>query len=150
MGRRGELWVVIQAGLLVLLLAVPRWGPAWPGPHVFQVIGWGLVFCAAALLIWSAAGLGRSLTPFPRPLPEGRLVTGGAYRLVRHPIYFAVLVAALGFSLATMNPVRIAVTVFLFLFFDMKAEREERWLQEKYRDYGAYKARVKKLIPWIY
>jgi protein-S-isoprenylcysteine O-methyltransferase Ste14 len=32
----------------------------------------------------------------------------------------------------------------------MKARREERWLQEQYPEYSAYKSRTKKLIPWIY
>ena len=150
MGSRGELWVVVQAVLLILLIAVPAWGPAWPAAAIFHTVGWGFVAFAATLLTWSASGLGRSLTPFPRPAPDGRLVTSGAYRFVRHPIYFAVLIGALGFSLATMSPLRIAVTLLLFFFFDMKARREERWLQERYPEYAAYKSRVKKLIPWIY
>ena len=150
MGNRGELWVALQAALLILLIAAPRWGPPWPYSGVFQITGWRMVIFAAVVLIWSASGLGRSLTPLPRPVPDGRLVTTGAYGFVRHPIYFAVLTGALGFSLATMSPLRIAVTLLLFVFFDRKAEREERWLQEKYIGYGSYKSRVRKLIPWIY
>jgi protein-S-isoprenylcysteine O-methyltransferase Ste14 len=150
MGRRGEAWVIAQAVLLLLFAFAPQLGPPWPGSAILSYAGWFLAAMGAVLLVWSARNLGRSLTPFPRPLPGAGLVTAGAYRLVRHPIYCAVLIGALGFSLATGNWLRLALTGVLFVFFDMKARREERWLQEQYPTYAAYKSRVKKLIPWVY
>jgi protein-S-isoprenylcysteine O-methyltransferase Ste14 len=150
MGRRGEAWVLAQAVLLLLFVFAPQVGLPWPGNDLVRFAGWTLVAIGSLLLLWSALNLGHSLTPFPRPLPDGELVTTGAYRLVRHPIYCAVLIGALGLSLATGNWLRIVLTGVLFLFFDRKARREELWLQQQYPAYAAYKARVKKLIPWIY
>lgn len=144
------MWVALQAVLLLLFAFAPRIGPAWSSPDSVQLAGWVLAAIGTVLLAWSALKLGRSLTPFPRPLPEAELVTTGAYRLVRHPIYFAVIIGALGLSLATESWLRLGLTAGLFVFFDMKARREEIWLQEKFPAYEAYKARVKKLIPWIY
>ena len=118
--------------------------------NTLQFVGWALAIFAILLLAWSALNLGRSLTPFPRPVPNGELVTTGAYRFVRHPIYCGVIIGALGLSLATENWSRLALTAVLLLFFDLKARREEGWLQEKYPEYVKYKSRVKKLIPWIY
>jgi protein-S-isoprenylcysteine O-methyltransferase Ste14 len=150
MGRRGELWVLAQAVLLLLFAFAPNIGPAWPTGVLIRIGGWMLVGAGSVFLAWSAFNLGRSLTPFPRPLDNGELVTGGAYRLVRHPIYCAVLMVALGFSLATEHGLRLVLTVALFAFFDMKARREECWLNEKYPAYATYALRVKKLIPWLY
>ena len=150
MGRRGEIWVVAQGVLLVLFAFVPKIGPSWPTDDFFRLAGWLFAGIGSLLLIWSAFNLGRSLTPFPRPLPDGELVTTGAYRFVRHPIYCSVIIGALGLSLATENWLRLALTCVFFVFFDIKARREERWLQEQYPTYEAYKLRVKKLIPWIY
>ena len=104
----------------------------------------------ATLSIWSATNLGRSLTPFPRPLPDGQLVTRGAYRFVRHPIYLGVLLCAFGFALASLSPLRLVLSAILFVFFDMKSRREEKWLEQQYPEYEIYKKRVKKLLPWIY
>ena len=38
----------------------------------------------------------------------------------------------------------------LFLLFDAKARREERWLLEKFPSYSEYKRRVRKLVPFLY
>jgi protein-S-isoprenylcysteine O-methyltransferase Ste14 len=150
MGNRGLLWVIVQAVLLALFLVVPRIGPAWPIPNLFYFAGGVLAVSGIAFMAWSALNLGRSLTPFPRPLPEGRLVTTGAYRFVRHPIYFGLLLACFGFAMATLSPLRLMLIPGLFVFFNLKARREESWLQEQYPAYASYKVRVKKLIPWIY
>src|SRR5438445_4405199 len=117
MGRRGESWVIVQAGLLALFFLVQRIGPPWPSPGVFRFVGWAFVAIGILLLAWSTLNLGRSFTPFPRPVPQGQLVTTGAYRFVRHPIYFAVLIGCLGFALATFSPLRLVLVPALFIFF---------------------------------
>ncbi len=150
MGRRGELWVAAQGVLLLLFALAPRIGSPWPAHDIFRLVGWVLAGIGSLLLVWSALNLGHSLTPLPRPLPDGELVTSGAYGFVRHPIYCAVIIGTLGLSLATENWLRLALTGVFFVFFDMKASQEERWLQEQYPAYMAYKSHVKKLIPWIY
>jgi protein-S-isoprenylcysteine O-methyltransferase Ste14 len=150
MKDRGVGWILVQALLLVLFLVVPRVGPAWPLAGAFQVVGYGLAAAGVAMLAWSAARLGGSLTPFPRPLPGGRLVTSGPYGFVRHPIYLGLLVLCLGWALASTSPLRVAMTVVLFVFFDLKARREEIWLLERYPDYANYRKVVRKLVPGIY
>ena len=150
MRRRGEAWVAAQALILVCFAFAPQAGAPWPYLNAFRLVGWGLAIFAILLLGWSALNLGRSLTPFPRPVPNGQLVTTGAYRFVRHPIYCGVVIGALGLALATENWSRLVLTAVLFVFFDLKAHREEDWLLEKYPEYAKYKLRVRKLIPWIY
>lgn len=149
MGKRGEVWVAIQAVLLILYAVAPRTSEAWDS-IIAMTLGWGLCLAGVGLCGWSALNLGRSLTPLPRPLSDGELVTHGAYALVRHPIYSGVILITAGIALITENWLRLAMTAILFLFFDFKARVEERWLEEKYPGYEGYKTQVKKLIPWIY
>jgi protein-S-isoprenylcysteine O-methyltransferase Ste14 len=94
--------------------------------------------------------LGRNLTPFPKPIEGGELVTHGPYRFVRHPIYAGLIFGTLGWALFRANLLGLALAVLLFIFFDLKSRREERWLCEAYPDYEAYQQRVKKLVPWVY
>ncbi|HWR87242.1 MAG TPA: isoprenylcysteine carboxylmethyltransferase family protein [Acidiferrobacterales bacterium] len=152
-GTRGGWWVVAQIPLLLLAFLIPGWtAQAITGSLAsLQAYAGQALFVVGALLTFAGAvSLGRWLTPFPQPLPESQLRTGGAYALVRHPLYSGVLIMAFGWSLRSNSLAGLAFDVMLFVFFDRKAAREEIWLAEKFSGYAAYRRRVKKLIPWIY
>lgn len=150
MNRRGGVWVVVQFALLVLLAFAPQIGPAWPKLGIVVFAGWLAMVCSVALFVWSKVTLGSSFTPFPRPIENGELVTSGAYGLIRHPMYLAAIIGPFGLAIATSNWSRLAITVALIIFFDVKSRREERWLVEVYPGYALYKSRVKRIIPFIY
>jgi len=154
-GKRGEWYVVLQAGLLILVAIGPcTWPglPAWsPGWSRLGTIGGGLLFLAGALLaVAGAVNLGRNLTPLPRPKDDATLVVVGAYRLVRHPIYSGLAAMAFGWGLWVNSWPTLGYALLLFVFFDCKSRREERWLREKFPEYAAYQRRVRKLIPFVY
>jgi protein-S-isoprenylcysteine O-methyltransferase Ste14 len=86
----------------------------------------------------------------PRPKESAELVESGAYKIVRHPIYSGLILAAFGWGILNTNLVTILLALILFLFFDVKSRREEHWLCEKYAGYPNYQGRVHKLIPLIY
>lgn len=150
---RGGWWVVAQLPLLLLAYLIPGWtGQAITGGLSPLQAYAGLVLMAVGALITvtGVVSLGRWLTPFPQPLPKSQLRTGGAYALVRHPLYSGILFMAFGWSLYSHSLAGLAFDTLLFVFFDRKAAREEIWLTGKFSEYGAYRQRVKKFIPWIY
>lgn len=138
--------------MLLLVAASGLTGNAWSGlPHVATaVVGAGLIVAGGALGAWGILDLGDSLTVFPRPRAGSDLVTGGAYRLSRHPIYGGIIVASWGWGLLTAAPLALAAACFTTLFFDLKSRREELWLAERYADYPTYRTRTRRLIPWLY
>ena len=154
-GSRGEWYLVVQAGLFLLLAFGPRtcrglpaWGPTstWTG-----TLAGGVLFVAGSLLAAAGAGsLGRNLTPLPQPKENGTLIVTGAYRLVRHPIYSGITFMAVGWGLWRTSWPTIGYGLLLFVFFDIKTRREERLLEGKFPEYAAYRRRVRKLIPFIY
>ncbi len=154
-GSRGEWYLVVQAGLFLLLIFGPRnWQgmPEWSPPYVRtgSVVG-GILFLTGALLaVTGALNLGRNLTPLPRPKENAKLIVTGAYRLVRHPIYSGITFMAFGWALLLHSWLTVGYALLLFAFFDVKSRREERWLQEKFPEYAAYRRRVRKLIPFVY
>jgi protein-S-isoprenylcysteine O-methyltransferase Ste14 len=54
----------------------------------------GLIILLVALL-----QVNKNLTPFPTQLSEGTHIKTGLYKLVRHPIYSGIILAAIGFGL---------------------------------------------------
>jgi protein-S-isoprenylcysteine O-methyltransferase Ste14 len=152
-GTRGGWWVVVQFPLLLLAYLIPGWvGKAITGnlAAMLAYAGQALLVVGALLTFAGVVSLGRWLTPFPQPLPKSQLRTGGAYALVRHPLYSGILFMAFGWSLYSISLAGLAFDIGLFVFFDRKAAREEIWLAGKFPGYATYRNRVKKLIPWIY
>ena len=142
-------WVWGQL-LLVALIALgaprmPRWlGIAAPGPAYMRWCGAVLLLCGAAVMLWSARALGRSLTPGIEPLPGAPLVTRGPYRYVRHPIYLGVTLLCAGYTLLWTNfIVAFAAGAVVWLYFEGKARAEERWLMDRYPDYKEYMRQVR-------
>ncbi len=151
LGPRGEGWVAIQVVLFPLEALAGLAGPAWGGAlrAVTSVAGAGLVAAGAALGLWALVGLGGALTPLPYPRDGATLVAIGAYRLVRHPIYGGIIVAAAGWGLLTASPAALVGALTLLAFFRLKSAREEVWLAARYPGYPAYRARTRRLIPFI-
>jgi len=89
------------------------------------------------------------MTPLPRPRQDGALVETGVYALVRHPIYGGLILAALGWAMVRASIVAVILAAALAAFFRLKSSREERWLEMRYPDYAAYRARTRRFIPWI-
>ncbi|HEX8681019.1 MAG TPA: isoprenylcysteine carboxylmethyltransferase family protein [Ardenticatenaceae bacterium] len=149
MGKRGEGWVVLQFLLIAAIVLVPRRSPE-AVPNWIRYLGLPLMAAGAALGGAATLNLGSNLTPLPKPVENGQLVRSGAYSVVRHPIYLAVVLGMVGFSLLRASVGGLALTGLLFAFFDRKARREEAWLREQYGDYAEYQQQVRRLLPWLY
>lgn len=149
-GGRGGAWVIAQFALFGVLLVAPHLGPRWPKvlSAPARAVSLPLLLGAAYLMLRGIGDLGPSLTPFPKPKDEATLVRHGVYGLVRHPIYLGVALAGFGWAALTANTTRLLLAGALLALLDLKADREEVWLLEKFPDYAAYRAEVPKLWPW--
>jgi protein-S-isoprenylcysteine O-methyltransferase Ste14 len=152
LGRRGEGWFLLQLVLFGLIAVSGLTGPAWGGTArtAGEVLGAILIGCGGLLSVRGALDLRENLTPFPKPLPGATLVDRGAYGLVRHPIYGGLILGAVGWGLFMASPLALVLALGLAVFFDLKSRREELWLAEQFPDYGSYRSRTRRLLPWIY
>lgn len=154
-GARGEWLVAIQVGLIVLVFFGPRTAaglPSWPLPFpaACRFLGGLLMAGGIALLAAGLASLGRGLTPLPYPKKGAGLIQRGPYALVRHPMYSGGILMALGWAIFVQGWLTLGYAALLFVFLDLKSRLEERWLAERFPAYGAYRKRVRKLIPFLY
>jgi protein-S-isoprenylcysteine O-methyltransferase Ste14 len=154
--ERGEYLVLLQGALLIGFVLLPVYRPArWtidsPG---LLYLRWGIATAlglwACVLIIKGLLDLGSNLTPLPYPRDDGQLVQSGVYGIVRHPLYSGLIFAAFGWVVFQLSVSHLIATAILFIFFDVKARREEAWLSEKYPEYSEYRQRIKKLIPGLY
>jgi len=130
----GWVTVLIQILLLVALIVVPHRrsvAELWP-PDGWIITGTAVIIIGLVLSVLSMVDLGSALTATPVPKGGAPLRTRGVYRLVRHPIYFAILVAAGGFIIAVGTWWTALMWVVLYEFFTIKSSWEDRLLSEQH------------------
>jgi len=142
---------VVIVGLTILLVRLGALRSHGIGTGPWQAaVGLVLFALGLALAIWARVSLaGNWGTPMTQK-DEPELVTGGPYRLVRHPIYSGILVAGAGTALA-LNWLWLAAVGLAGMYFVYSATVEERFLTERFPDgYPAYKHSTKMLVPFIF
>ena len=154
-GPNGEWYVVVQIILFGLVAFAPANLPGqsiWNEPgRTIGIVAGLIVGGIGGLLVFAGLfSLGSNLTAVPRPKENAHMVEHGAYRVVRHPIYSGIILGSFGLGLLRGGWLALLYALVLFIFFDIKSRREEKWLQEKYTDYAEYQTRVRKLIPFLY
>jgi len=108
-GERGEGWMTAQVLVVLLVLSeVPLLVRflLWLSSLLFTATGVGLILSA----FWE---LKENASPFLVPLSQSRLVTGGAYEYLRHPMYGGVVLLCLGLSVLSRSSDKLFLTVLL-------------------------------------
>jgi protein-S-isoprenylcysteine O-methyltransferase Ste14 len=86
----------------------------------------------------------------PDPLNDSQLVTSGPYRLIRHPMYLALLLTTLPLIIYSFDLFRFSIWMILFFDLLLKLNYEENLLVLKLVGYDGYIERSYRLIPYIY
>jgi protein-S-isoprenylcysteine O-methyltransferase Ste14 len=83
---------------------------------------------------------------------QHRLITQGVYRRIRHPMYLALSLHAVGLALVIPNWVAGPSNLIAFaILCALRVRAEERMMGDQFGDeYAAYSARTKRLIPGLW
>ena len=150
LGPEANWWVFGQFGLLTVWLVVVL-VTAQPESSRWLIPGAVLTLAGLILGVAAVVPFGTAITPSPQPRPGADLVDRGAYRLVRHPMYGAILCSTLGVGVAAQSVPGIAITALLAGLFLLKSAREERILGIVVAGYGEYRERVtRRFVPGIW
>jgi protein-S-isoprenylcysteine O-methyltransferase Ste14 len=119
------------------------------GDILMGAIGTLLVICGIGLAVAARTYLGRNWgMPMSRK-EDPELVTGGPYRLVRHPIYTGIIVALLGSAIGD-NLLWLAPLLLSGAYFIYSARREEALMCQQFPvQYPAYMQRTWMLLPFV-
>lgn len=146
----GWLLVVAQFALLLAVLLLPPW-PWRAADALAAAAGIVLLLLAALLGLWTLRhNRPGNFNVQPTPRARARLITGGPYRYIRHPMYLTVLLAALGLALHAGGMPRLLAALALWPVLAAKAMLEERLLLARWPEYAAYRARTRRLLPGLW
>jgi protein-S-isoprenylcysteine O-methyltransferase Ste14 len=147
--RRARWGIVLQGIGYFVVWQVPLWRTS---PAAWRVGVSIFFFALAAFLSWSSARvLGRQWRLDAGLNADHELVQGGAYRLVRHPIYASMLCLLLGMGfLLVPLPLLLLATLLNVAGTEIRVQIEDALLAsrfgERFRD---YKSRVPAYAPFL-
>lgn len=90
------------------------------------------------------------LSPFPSPRINTKLIQTQWFQYIRHPIYTAIIFAAIGVSLLTGSGYRMILSLLLILLFYKKSSYEELRLMEVFPEYRNYQKRTGRFLPRLF
>tara|TARA_A100001035_G_C27658307_1_gene442552 strand:- start:228 stop:701 length:474 start_codon:yes stop_codon:yes gene_type:complete len=114
-----------------------------PSNSIFHFLGFIIIIIASIIMLFAIKDLGRNLSPFPRPIADGKLVTSGIYRFCRHPMYYSLILISLGFFIINLSLYNLFLLISLTLVIKLKIIFEEQYLKIKFKNYLLYKDKVK-------
>jgi protein-S-isoprenylcysteine O-methyltransferase Ste14 len=116
---------------------------------VGHAVGLILAVGGIALTFGAQLAMGDSWRVGVDPEERTELVTSGPFRLVRNPIYSAMLPTVLGLVLMVPNVLALTAIVTLFVGLELQVRRvEEPYLLKAHgEEYASYAARVGRFVP---
>jgi protein-S-isoprenylcysteine O-methyltransferase Ste14 len=135
---------------VLALLGILEPIPALDGT-VANALGFVLAVCGIALTFAAQLAMGDSWRVGVDPEERTALVTDGPFRLVRNPIYSAMLPTVFGLVLMVPNPLSVAAIVVLFIGLELQVRLvEEPYLLEVHGNaYADYAAGVGRFVPGL-
>lgn len=157
-GRRsGGFRLLFQGAMFFFWLFIVfsyAWYPSWmerfhlPLPHWLRYAGAAAGFFAFPFLIYTLRTLGRFWSPLPGLREGHQLVSHGPYRFVRHPMYSAMMVLFLSFSLTTANlPVTVLSVLAIILTLRWGLKEEAMMIGHFGQEYEEYMKRTGAFLP---
>ena len=144
---------MLSAAFLVLILPLPGL-TQWFLPQQFPfVIATGLIVQVASMLlaIWARKHLGRNWSAEVRIAVGHQLVSSGPYRLLRHPIYTAMLGMFLGTAVASSQFHALLGVALLIVAYLRKTRLEDQILARKFgAEYDSYRRDTWALVPLFF
>ena len=109
----------------------------------FSFFGFIIILIASVIMLLAIKDLGSNLSPFPRPIANGKLVTSGVYSFMRHPMYYSLISVSIGVFIIKLSIYYLCLTISLILVIKLKINLEEKYLKSKFKNYIFYKDKVK-------
>ena len=92
---------------------------------IFSFLGFLLIIISSIVILIAIKDLGSNLSPFPKPIINGNLITSGIYRFTRHPMYYSLILISFGLFLTKLSFYHLSLTISLAFIIKFKIILEE-------------------------
>lgn len=151
---RGRLldFTLLWGGYLVMFSQAPFFGPLLrhflPRRLPLEIAGVTLAWVGSPLIIWARVCLGRYWSGVVALKQDHKLIQTGPYRVIRHPLYTGILLAAMGWCLAVPTWSSLLGALSLAMCFVRRAHKEDVLLATEFgEEFEAYRQRTGRLTP---
>ena len=138
------LFVIIQ---FLCLAVIGLTGPIFANPLLLLLIELSGLFLGIWAVLTMRIG---HFNIVPEPLSWSKMVSRGPYRIIRHPMYLALLITTLPLVISDFSSLRLVFWFILLVDLVIKMGYEEGLLQELFPEYVHYQKQTTRLIPGIY
>jgi protein-S-isoprenylcysteine O-methyltransferase Ste14 len=153
-GTTGAIGLAFLACLALVLIAplLSRLGVGTFNGHTLPWAGIVGMVLGIGLRFWANETLGGAYTRTLRTVPGQSVISGGPYRVLRHPGYAGVLLMWLGAALALGNWIAlVAMALVLGWAYGRRMNAEEEMLLASLgEEYRAYRRRTWRIVPFTY
>jgi protein-S-isoprenylcysteine O-methyltransferase Ste14 len=116
-----------------------------------RYIGLALFVIGIILRLAPVFVLGRRFSGLVAIQEGHELVTGGLYRVIRHPSYLGLLLSLFGWALVFRSSIGFLVSLLLIPPLVARMNSEEALLESEFGEqYSAYRRRTWRLVPFVY
>lgn len=138
------LFVFVQ---FLCLAVIGLTGPIFANPLLLLLIELsGLVLGIWAVLVMRIGHFNIS----PEPFTWSKMVSRGPYRIIRHPMYLALLITTLPLVISYFSSLRLVFWFILLADLVFKMGYEEGLLQKQFPEYRQYQEQTARILPGIY
>jgi protein-S-isoprenylcysteine O-methyltransferase Ste14 len=158
-GRREDTknrWIFLPFLILGFLLG---WLPAYTDRRnlwtidgdIVRYLGLALFVFGCLLRLAPVFVLGRRFSGLVAIQEGHELVTGGLYRVIRHPSYLGLLLGIFGWALVFRSGIGVLVSLLLVPPLVARMNSEEALLESEFGEpYSDYRRRTWRLLPFLY
>ena len=149
---RGTHRLLMNLGLLLLFVPIPLLRQSFLPPNSWHVIaGLGVMVVATLFHIWARLHLGKNWSSQVMIKVDHQLIRTGPYRLIRHPIYTAILGLGFGTALVSARVTSLLGAGLIAAAYVRKLLLEEEGLADTFgEEWNAYRKASWRLIPPLY
>ncbi len=121
-------------------------------PYIAKGILWQIIESIGVIIgVWAIAVMKSSkINIAPQPRANAHLVSRGPYKIIRHPMYMAIILTLTPLIFTHYDKTRAIIFGILFINLIFKLLFEEGLLKVYFEGYTEYMKKTWRLLPWVF